>query len=356
MRFLTGTLRVLFVAAMVGAFVAPAYAQSKPKSTKANVVASAERRSMLSAARSWGYQLRIRDLAPIAASNADVLVIDHGYAARRNGKIMFEPSDVAPLKLKPDGKRRTVLAYLSIGEAEQYRFYWQGEWCQRATAPLWVGAVNPNWPGNYPVRFWDPGWQQLILDPVNGYLAKIQAQGFDGIYLDRTDVYSEWLKERPAAERDMIAFLTRIADAARARDPRFLVVMQNAEELLVHSSVRRLIDGVAKEDLLHGVSFTEAPNDAETVSSALGYLRRARADKIPVFAVEYLSDPAKITAARQRLSGYGFIPTFAPRLLDNLDENPPAAVSIAAPATAPPIVPNTPNANWGEGGPTCLLD
>ena len=314
------------------------------------------RRATLSAARSWAYQLRISDLAPLARSNADLLVIDNGYAARHNGKLRFEASEITSLKAKPDGGRRPVLAYLSIGEAEQYRPYWQAGWCKRATAPSWMGAVNPNWPGNYPVRFWDPGWQQLILDPVDGYLAKIQTQGFDGVYLDRTDVYSEWPKERPTAERDMIAFLTRIATAARARDPHFLVVMQNAEELLIHSAVRRLVDGIGKEDLLHGIAFTEAPNDAGTIASALGYLRRARAAGIPVFAVEYIADPARIASARQRLAGYGFVATFAPRLLDRLDVGPSSAPPPAA-AVQPLAQLQPPSApNWGEGGPTCLLD
>ena len=319
-----------------------------------------ERRARLGAARSWGYQLRIRNLEPLAASTADVLVIDHGYAAKHRGKTMFDVAEVEALKTKADGRRRLVLAYLSIGEAEQYRFYWQAAWCQRANAPGWMGAVNPNWPGNYPVRFWDPGWQRLILDPVEGYLAKIQAQGFDGIYLDRTDVYGEWGQENGHAEADMIRFLTAIADAARAKDPRFLVVMQNAEELLRHARVRNILDGMAKEDLLYGLKFTEAPNSAADVRSAVEDLQRAKADKIPVFAVEYLADRAKIAAARKRLLGLGFVPTFAPRLLGSLPKEllpPETKVAEGSAEDAPQLAaPSASSAGWGEGGPTCLLD
>ncbi len=344
-----------------------ALADTQPKPPRAGISLEA-RRAPLVAARSWAYQLRINDLAALAAVDADVLVVDHGYAARHLGKLMFEPAEVAALKLRPDGTRRIVLAYMSIGEAEQYRFYWQGVWCKRATAPAWLGAVNPNWPGNYPARFWEADWQTLILDAAGGYLSRIQAQGFDGIYLDRTDVYSEWAKERPTAEADMIVFLQRIADAARAQNPKFLVVMQNAEELLVHARVRHLLDGVAKEDLLYGLAFTEAANDAESVSQSLRDLKRARADRIPVFAVEYLSDQAKIETARQRLRGYGFIPYFAPRLLDQLlpqpgappPSTPPAATATAAPSVTQPLragVPTpAPGPSWAEGAPTCLTD
>lgn len=351
------------IGCMLLAFASDVHAATRPKQERAANSAMAERRAVLGAARSWAYQLRITDLAPLAAENADILVIDHGYAARRDGKIIFDAADVARLKFKHGGQRRRVLAYLSIGEAEQYRFYWQGAWCSRTTAPGWMGPVNTNWPGNYPVRFWDKDWQALILDPVAGYLARIQAQGFDGIYLDRTDVYQEWQKERPDAERDMIAFLGRIAAAARANDPNFLVVMQNAEELLVHGGVRRLLDGVAKEDLLYGVTFTEAPNDADTVANALKDLRRARADGIPVFAVEYLNDAGKIEAAATRLKSFGFVPTFAPRLLDRLQLQPGAVSADAATggpakaaATTAAAAITPPGPTWAEGAPTCLLD
>jgi len=52
-------------------------------------------------------------------------------------------------------------------------------------APSWLDKENPDWPGNYKVRFWDSGWQAIIFQ----YLDKILAQGFDGVYLDLVDAY-----------------------------------------------------------------------------------------------------------------------------------------------------------------------
>ena len=37
-------------------------------------------------------------------------------------------ADLARLRVKPDGSRRVVLSYLSIGEAENYRYYWNKSW------------------------------------------------------------------------------------------------------------------------------------------------------------------------------------------------------------------------------------
>ncbi|MEI6083683.1 MAG: endo alpha-1,4 polygalactosaminidase [Verrucomicrobiota bacterium] len=44
---------------------------------------------------------------------------------------------------------------------------------------------DPNWKGNYYVRYWQPEWQALIF----AYLDKIIAQGFDGVYLHLVDSY-----------------------------------------------------------------------------------------------------------------------------------------------------------------------
>ena len=57
----------------------------------------------------------------LAANTADMLVIDH---AKSSGKVPLTREDVARLKVRPDGTKRLVIAYMSIGEAEEFRFYW----------------------------------------------------------------------------------------------------------------------------------------------------------------------------------------------------------------------------------------
>ena len=74
-----------------------------------------------------------------------------------------------------------MLAYMNIGEAEDYRFYWQDGW--RPGNPTWLDAENPDWPGNYEVYHWDPGWQAII----SAYTDRLLSAGFDGAYLDIID-------------------------------------------------------------------------------------------------------------------------------------------------------------------------
>lgn len=307
----------------------------------AKALAPAEqRRRRLDRVHSWSYQLRLIRFPEIAASPFDLVVVDHALAANRRFLQQFPAELVQTAKLKPDGSRRIVLAYLSIGEAERYRFYWNEDWYDPTKKPGWLGAMNPEWEGNYLVRFWDPDWQKIILNGPDSYLARIMEAGFDGIYLDRADAHSDWAKENPDAEENMATFVQKIAAAARGRDTHFLVVMQNAEELLERRPVREAIDAIAKEDLFYGIDHKATPNDPATVDWSLKLLRSAKRAGRRVFVVEYLSEPEQVRDARRRAEVEGFVIHFTTRDLGDLtviapDRNPAAPALMTSPPGAP---------------------
>jgi len=117
----------------------------------------------------------------LANTYYDLAIIDYSFDGTDAGQ--FTVQQVAQMKAKPDGKSRKVIAYLSIGEAEDYRYYWQSGWCEGN--PSFIYEENPNWPGNYKVEYWDPQWQSIIFD----YVRKIVEAGFDGVYLDIIDAF-----------------------------------------------------------------------------------------------------------------------------------------------------------------------
>jgi len=81
---------------------------------------------------------------------------------------------------------------MSIGEAENYRYYWQSGW--NTNKPNWLGAQNPNWAGNFTVRYWYADWQNIIYGNDNSYLKKIIDANFDGVYLDIIDAFKYYEK------------------------------------------------------------------------------------------------------------------------------------------------------------------
>jgi cysteinyl-tRNA synthetase len=113
--------------------------------------------------------------------NYDVLIIDAFY----NGSLLTS-ADVQTLKYQAN-RSRMVIAYMSIGEAEDYRYYWDSTWTENP--PSWLAGENPDWQGNYKVRYWQSAWQSIIYGNDDSYLQKIVDAGFDGVYLDIVDAF-----------------------------------------------------------------------------------------------------------------------------------------------------------------------
>ncbi|MBS0240712.1 MAG: endo alpha-1,4 polygalactosaminidase [Proteobacteria bacterium] len=278
----------------------------------------------LDRAKSWHYQLTGLDLDQIVKSPADVIVTE--YSANVEPYRAWTKDEVERMKKKPDGGTRPVLAYFSIGEAESYRYYWKTEW-SAGNAPGWYVVENCAWPRNYMVRFWHDGWRDIVYRGADSFLARIMAAGFDGVYLDRIDIYQQLLAERPTAREEMINFVIELAETARQKKPTFLVVGQNAEELLDDANYREVIDALGKEDLLYGASGTNMRNDEEQIQASLRAMRALAWEAKPIFAVEYVTKPELLGPTRDELSRRGLVPLLAHRSLDGKAPSEPRPVS-----------------------------
>ena len=270
-------------------------------------VAAAPVRINLANVQSWGYQLQRVDPDLVASSPYDLMVVD--YARDGTDEQAFSRADVAMMQRKPDGGARIVLAYLSIGEAEDYRSYWQRDWTN--SPPAWLAGENPDWPGNFTVRYWDPRWQSLILGNPSAYLDRIIAAGFDGVYLDRIDTFevAEPTISRAMRLQLMAKFVAAIADYARAVQPGFIVIGQNGEELLDNPVYADAIDGMGKEDLFFGLDGDGMLNSKGELRASLTPLQRFLATGKPVFLIEYLETPESKALARQNAASLG-VPLF----------------------------------------------
>ncbi len=129
-----------------------------------------------------GFSDKGQFLNVLKETNFDIIIIDLFYY----GQILTK-DDVKSLKNKKNGSSRLIICYMSIGEAEDYRYYWQTSWY--TNPPSFLAAENPNWPGNYKVKYWDPAWQAIIFGNDDSYLKKIIDAGFNGVYLDIIDAF-----------------------------------------------------------------------------------------------------------------------------------------------------------------------
>lgn len=276
----------------------------------------------LDRADSWVYQLQ-GDVAALNAARYPLAVVDYSDDGSEIGE-----RTAAQVSLLREGGR-VALAYLSIGEAEEGRFYY-------GSMPKdLIAATNEAFTDNFKVRFCDERWHQIMLS----YLDRIIAQGFDGVYLDIVEGYRFFTPDcvrfcadecaGDTAATEMAALITRLAEHARVtrNKPNFLLIAQNGVEII--NELRNqgddyiaTIDGVAIEDAFHF-------DDGDTLAVNAGLSPQCE-DVLPaldrfvsvgkrVLAVDYLTSGGKIDDFYERAKRRGYVPYAAPtRDLDRI--------------------------------------
>lgn len=257
------------------------------------------------APRSFAYVLQADALAEekpeavkiLSAINRDWIVLDAVFSADQP----WTTADMTAIRGEAPGRK--LIAYISIGEAEDYRPYWKKTWSREK--PAWLGAENPSWKGNYRVDFWNPDWQAIILTSVDHAMSL----GFDGVYLDIVDAFEGFEKDgarfiddrpNPATKqtyrRDMVDWVQTIAARARTKNPSALVIPQNGSQLLAHADFISTISGIGIEDLFTNGNRSQPKSHSEYV---LGFLKTLKETGKPVLVIEYPdSKPAMDTALR----------------------------------------------------------
>jgi uncharacterized repeat protein (TIGR02543 family) len=167
---------------------------------------------------------RAQYIKDLQAQPYDVIYIDAHIGASPSegveivglsGESPLTREEVLSLKHKPDGSRRQVIAYLSVGSAETYRWYVDPAWLVDPAADehyFYTGTssgdylppnpISPQWlahgyGGNYGdecvVEWWHPEWRDIIINGWHNQKSSIDRiidAGFDGVYLDNVGVYS----------------------------------------------------------------------------------------------------------------------------------------------------------------------
>lgn len=258
----------------------------------------------------WLCQLQGADVHEIKESGFPLVVID--YSKDGGDSRSYSHEEIQELI----NDSIIPVSYISIGEAENYRFYWDHEWVEdfdenslTDKAPTWLGHSNPNWIGNYKVRYWDTDWRDNYLSP---YLDKIISQGFRGIYLDIVDAYGYWydpnnygggdkeevmdgdpINNKELACERMIELVIWISEYCKSNSPfgnTFLIFPQNGLSILDFDNdgaYMNAIDGAGVESVWY---FETSQREANAVDYRLQYLRKVIANNKMVLAVDYVDD------------------------------------------------------------------
>ena len=151
---------------------------------KNNITSLPQAKNFLYLLNPMNFKHKKEYIGTLSQTKYDVIVIDMYFHG-----IKLTAEDIEKLREKPQGGKRLVIGYFSIGEAEDYRGYWKEGWDRKL--PNWISHENENWEGNYIVRYWSKEWGIV----VNEMLSKFIDTGFDGIFLDTIDTYESFEKE-----------------------------------------------------------------------------------------------------------------------------------------------------------------
>ncbi len=259
----------------------------------------------LSEVNDWAYWLQEIDLTELGASAFDLVVIDYSSNGGASGE--WTKAEIETLRNRGGEQPKLIIAYLSIGEAEDYRFYWQEGWTPGN--PDWLGEENPNWPGNYLVKYWEDDWQTIVYD----YLDRILAQGFDGVYLDKVDSCWDHEGDYPAAPRWMVDFVREISEYGSSKRDEFITIVQNAAPLAADFPEHPgNVEGIGQEaPYFFDTDIPRSENPTDEYQGRIELeedLDRFLTAGGIVLTVDYCDEQANIDYAYQRSAGKGYIP------------------------------------------------
>lgn len=238
-------------------------------------------REDLSWVQSWAIQLQAADIDELVASTYDVVVTDYSRDGTDAGAYTYAEIE----RVRNSGK--LVLAYLSLGEASDFRFYWRSSW--REGKPGFIGPANPDWPGAYKVKYWRKAWWDKCVRP---HLDRILAAGFDGVWLDSVDAYWFWYTqgEDPVRSANRMAGLVRkTAEYARASfGEHFVVCPNNGLAMLDDASTTWKNNYISDVDAVGVESLFYDYWSADDQAYRLAKLAQFAAAGKKIFNVEYI--------------------------------------------------------------------
>jgi len=258
------------------------------------------------------YILQDINITTIIHSEYDLVIMDYSSDGTQEGA--FSRDEI--LALRDSGK--IVLSYISIGEAEDYRYYWQENWT--VGDPEFIDSENPDWEGNYKVNYWEKGWQDIIFSGNNSYVDRIIDAGFQGAYLDIVDAY-EFFQDggggggRETAASDMVDFVLAIVNHSRQKDPDFLIVPQNGEGLVINESYLEAVSGQGKEDLFFD---DDEEQDVQETDYSLQLLRNVSRSGKFILVTDYPGKENNIRSFHSKAFDEGFLAFTGNRDLDRI--------------------------------------
>jgi polysaccharide biosynthesis protein PelA len=258
--------------------------------------------------------------ATATPGGADPFVVYYAYEndpAIADYRLAVLDSDVSPEALA-HGTEMTLLAYLSVGEVEPNRAYFNA-----VAAEGLLGAANANWPDARFVDMRDPRWSERLVSTV---VPAILERGFQGLLIDTLDNAEFMEFNEPVRFAGMIDAAADLMRRLRRSFPDIMIMVNRGYgvlpaiagefDCLLGESVMTRHDGAGGYEEL-------SPADIAWQRSKMAEAR-ARDRRLTLFSLDYWDpqDTAGIARIYAAERAEGFIPYVATRDLTRIVPEP----------------------------------
>lgn len=202
-----------------------------------------------------------------------------------------------------DKAGRVCLAYLSLGEAEEFRWYWN-----EVRGAAWILGENPNWGRDHLVDTRSHAWRHLVVKQV---ARRLIDRGYDGFMLDTLDTVESLMQTDAKRFAGVATGMARIVSALRAEYPDAVLLANRGFSMLPQTAP--YIDGLLVEGVRSTYDFAAKksrdlkPDEIAWMDAQLG---KARGLGLPIFALDYVEppDPEHAAEVEERLRQAGCRP------------------------------------------------
>jgi len=190
-----------------------------------------------------------------------------------------------------DKAGRICLGYLSVGEAQTCRWYWD-----EVKGASWVLSENPNWGGDHLVDLRSAAWRELV---VKREARRLVERGYDGFFLDTLDTAEVLLQADGKRFAGVEEGLVRLVAELRREYPGAVIVANRGFSVL--DGTAPLLDGLMVEGVRSTYDF-EAKRSRRLSADEIAWmdarLAEVKRHGLPVFALDYVEPPDADTGRR----------------------------------------------------------
>jgi cysteinyl-tRNA synthetase len=227
------------------------------------------------------------------------------FLRNRADLLIIDPDDYTKKEISFLTRKKQVLAYLSVGEAEEYRKYFS------TLNKEIIVKENEEWKGNFPIKFWHEDWKKTLFK----YAEEIAEKGFDGFSLDVVDVWEAYENKQLYKEK-MAQLLIELSDHIQKKFPERIFLIHNSHQLFEFEEIMLRYTGILQEGL-YETWMKEKPDQWWLEEKFQALSRLQKAGKF-IALLEYTRDKTKMRQIKEAAKALGFFPSFSVKELDKI--------------------------------------